>query len=223
MENHDITPQSESPGWSFSTLADVWDDKIRAMIAAAFGAALTVTGLVCVPMAVATPGQCWSSPFGGFSAGVVRSYVIGPRWCGPVYGGGLYGGGGGCYGLPCTYYPYSYGFGCAPIVVSPFGGSIAPVYGPAGVLPFMGFSASAVPARVQSIAASGPNRSPAAHLAALAPAREAVAPPAPPFAVRNVSPSAFVWKSGAAFVSHHRPFCWSKSQRYKTMRPDGLG
>ena len=66
MENHDTTPQSESPGWSFSTLADVWDDKIRAMIAAAFGAALTVTGLVCVPMAVATPGQCWSSPFGGF-------------------------------------------------------------------------------------------------------------------------------------------------------------
>ena len=66
MENHDTTRQSESPGWSFSTLADVWDDKIRAMIAAAFGAALTVTGLVCVPMAGATPGQCWSSPFGGF-------------------------------------------------------------------------------------------------------------------------------------------------------------
>ena len=66
MENYDTTPQPESPGWSFSTLADVWDDKILAMIAAAFGAAMTVTGLVCVPIAVATPGQCWSSPFGGF-------------------------------------------------------------------------------------------------------------------------------------------------------------
>jgi len=138
-------------------------------------------------------------PFGGFSSGVVRSYVIGPRWCGPVYGGGLYGGGvgwGGCYGLPCTYYPYSYGFGCAPIVVSPFGGSIAPVYGPAGVLPFMGFSASAVPARVQSIAARGSIMSPAAQFAALAPAREAFAAPAPQFAVRNATHAA----AGSAMV-----------------------
>jgi len=135
-------------------------------------------------------------PFGGFSSGAVRSYVVGPRWCGPVYGGGLYGGWGGCYGLPCTYYPYSYGIGYSPIVVSPFSGSIAPVYGPAGVLPFMGVSTSTGTARVQSIAANGSIISPAAQLAGLAPARGAVTPPAPQFAGRNVNPAA----SGTAIV-----------------------
>jgi len=138
-------------------------------------------------------------PFGGFYSGGVRSFAVGPRWCGPVYGGGLYGGWGGWgggYGLPCTYYPYSYGFGYSPIVVSPFSGSIAPVYGPAGVLPFMGVSTSTGAARMQSIAASGSIMSPAAQLAALAPARGAVAPPAPKFAVKNVNPAA----SGTAIV-----------------------
>ena len=28
--------------------------------------ALVVAGLVSAPLAAATPGQCWSSPFGGF-------------------------------------------------------------------------------------------------------------------------------------------------------------
>ncbi len=135
-------------------------------------------------------------PFGGFYSGGVRSYVVGPGWCGPIYGGGLYGGWGGGYGLPCTYYPYTYGIGYSPIVVSPFSGSIAPVYGPAGVLPFMGFSSLNGTARVQSIAASGSIMSPAAQLAALAPARGAVAPPAPQFAGRNVNPAA----PGAAIV-----------------------
>ena len=132
-------------------------------------------------------------PFGGFYSGAVRSYVVGPRWCGPIYGGGLYGGWGGCYGLPCTYYPSWNGYGCygyAPIVVSPFSGSIGPVYGLSGVLPFMGVSTSAAAARVQSIAASRSIMSPADQLAALAPAREAVAPPSPQFAVRNAAPSA---------------------------------
>ena len=32
----------------------------------AISTALIATGLVSVPSASATPGQCWSSPFGGF-------------------------------------------------------------------------------------------------------------------------------------------------------------
>lgn len=122
----------------------------------------------------------WNS---GFYSGSVRSYVIGPGWCGPRFCGGW-----GGYGFPCTYYPYSYGYGgygYAPIVVSPFGGSIAPVYGPAGVLPFMGFSASTVTPRVESFAVAGSTMSPAAQLAALRPARQAVAPPAPQLAMGN--------------------------------------
>jgi hypothetical protein len=111
-------------------------------------------------------------PFGGFFSGAVSSYVIGPRWCGPAYVGPWRGyGWGGGFGFPCTYYPYPYGYGWGytPIVVSPFGGSIAPVYGPAGVLPFMGLSSS-VPARVP---AAGP-----------------VAPPAPRLALRRAAPAA---------------------------------
>ena len=98
-----------------------------------------------------------AGPFGGFFSGAVSSYVIGPGcgWRGLGWGGG--------YGFPCTYYPYPYGYGCwgyTPIVVSPYGGSIAPVYGPAGVLPFMGLS-STVPSRVT---ASGPAAPPAPQL-----------------------------------------------------------
>lgn len=125
--------------------------------------------------------------YGGFYSGSVSSYVIGPRLCGPAFGPRFYGGWGG-YGFPCTYYPFSYGcggFGYAPIVVSPYGGAIAPVYGPAGVLPFMGVSTSHATARVQSIADSGATLSPAAQLAALVPAREAGIPPAPQLALGN--------------------------------------
>jgi len=104
-------------------------------------------------------------PWGGFYSG-----SIGPRWCGPYWGGG--------FGLPCTYYPVTYpvwggcGFGYAPIVVSPYGGSIAPVYGPAGVLPYMGFAANAstpaqtVTAAPTAIAAAAPVPRPPAALAA---------------------------------------------------------
>ena len=136
-------------------------------------------------------------PFGGLFSGAVSSYVIGPRWCGPAYVGGW----GGGYGFPCTYYPYPMGYGgwgYAPIVVSPFGGSIAPVYGPAGVLPFMGFSsATTTPSSVQTLAASGPAMTrvtmpPMARLAARTAAAGAlVAPPAPQLALgtaRKVPP-----------------------------------
>jgi len=104
-------------------------------------------------------------PYGGFFSGGVRSYVAFPGgWAPwrPVWGG--------CYGLPQTYYPYPLGFGCttyAPIVVSPFGGSIAPVYGPAGVLPYMfpGVAANTGPtlatAPLTAVAASRPASMPA--------------------------------------------------------------
>ena len=64
MEDHAKTPQSDSAGWCFA-------HKTRVIVAVAFTAvaftvALTIAGLVCVPLAMATPGQCWSSPFGGF-------------------------------------------------------------------------------------------------------------------------------------------------------------
>ena len=127
-------------------------------------------------------------PFGGFFSGAVSSYVIGPRWCGPAYGWG------GCYGLPCTYYPYPYGYGgwgYTPIVVSPFGGSIAPVYGPAGILPFMGLSATTTTASVQSLAAGGPAMPPMARLAARSTAAGApVAPPAPQLALGRAAQTA---------------------------------
>jgi hypothetical protein len=44
-------------------------------------------------------------------------------------------------------YPFWYGggVGCAPVIVSPFGGAIAPTFGPAGILPLMGISAAATP------------------------------------------------------------------------------
>jgi len=117
-------------------------------------------------------------PFGGLFSGAVSSYVIGPRWCGPGYFGGWRGyGWGGGYGWNGCY-PYGYGcWGYQPIVVSPYPGSFGPVYGPAGVLPFMGLSSS-VPARVP---ASGPVPPPAPQLAL---GRAAPAAPAAAIAVR---------------------------------------
>ena len=49
-----------------STPADARGHTIRAIIAATCAAAFAVAGLVCAPSAAAVPGQCWSSPFGGF-------------------------------------------------------------------------------------------------------------------------------------------------------------
>jgi hypothetical protein len=107
-------------------------------------------------------------PFGGFFSGGIRSTVIGvPFWGRPWAFGG--------YGYPCTYLPYAcgpyawggvpyssfgypggwYGCGYAPVVVSPFPGAIAPVYGPAGIRPFLGVSATPPGAAVQAITANG--------------------------------------------------------------------
>ena len=59
MGYHGTTPRSDSAGWGSA-------HKTRMIVASAFVAALTVAGLVWGPVAMATPGQCWSSPFGGF-------------------------------------------------------------------------------------------------------------------------------------------------------------
>jgi hypothetical protein len=126
-------------------------------------------------------------PFGGFFSGAVSSYVIGPRWCAPAYGWG----GPACVG-PWRgygwggYYPYGYGcWGYPPIVVSPYAGALGPVYGPAGVLPFMGLSAR-VPARVSTglstgLSIGGPVTPPAPQLAL---GRAAAGAPTPAIAVR---------------------------------------
>jgi len=122
-------------------------------------------------------------PFGGLFSGAVSSYVIGPwngfGWngCG-VRGYGWNGcGWGGGYGWN-GYYPYGYGcWGYPSIVVSPYPGSFGPVYGPAGVLPYMGLSAQ-VPARVS---AGGVVPPPAPQLAL---GRAAPAAPAAAVAVR---------------------------------------
>lgn len=113
-------------------------------------------------------------PFGGLFSGAVSSYVIGPRWCGPAYFGGWRGcGWGGGYGWN-GYYPYGYGcWGYPSIVVSPYPGSFGPVYGPAGVLPYMGLSAS-VTART-SAGATAPPPAPQLALGRAAPAAPAAA------------------------------------------------
>lgn len=109
-------------------------------------------------------------PFGGFFSGGIRSTVIGgPFIGGPFWGRPLWFGGSG---YPCTYMPYAYGpygfggyppgwygYGYAPVVVSPFPGAIAPVFGPAGIRPFLGVSATppgTLPgAAVEGLAANG--------------------------------------------------------------------
>jgi hypothetical protein len=134
-------------------------------------------------------------PFGGFFSGGIRSTVIGvPGWCGPL---GL-----PAYGYTNTYYPYGWGyglgyggwggFGCvpyAPFVVSPFPAAFGPVYGPAGIRPFLGVSATPPGAFAAGLAAAprpgigvlanrGPGGGDVARLAANAafpaPARDAV-------------------------------------------------
>ena len=107
---------------------------------------------------------------GGFFSGSVNSFVLGgPRWWGrPCWSGPA-------FGLPCTFYPYSYGCGYGgPILVSPYGGwlpaSIAPVYGPAGVLPFMGVMGASTNPPAARLAALPPIL-PGLQLAARDPAR----------------------------------------------------
>ena len=122
-------------------------------------------------------------PFGGLFSGAVSSYVINPwngfGWngCGVRgYGWRGYGWGGGYGWNGC--YPYGYGcWGYQPIVVSPYPGSFGPVYGPAGVLPFMGLSAR-VPTRVStglSIGGTVPPPAPQLALGKAAPAAPAAA------------------------------------------------
>ena len=125
---------------------------------------------------------------GGFGPGL-RAW--GGPGCGPQFygnwGGGWGGGWGSCYGWPRTYYPCGYGigypygyggYGYSPIIVTPFVGSIAPTYGPAGVLPFMGFSSTnRLFVGVRALAAR-----PAA-------VRPIAAPPAPQFAFRATAPA----------------------------------
>jgi len=126
-------------------------------------------------------------PFGGgLFSGSVNSFVIGgPRWCGPAWGWGG--------GLPCTYFPSPYGYGYSPVLVTPYGGwlpaSFAPVYGPRGVLPFMGVSTNGPVAAVQAIAARPGNAAAMTQLAARGAAAALAAPPAPPFAARGSAPT----------------------------------
>jgi hypothetical protein len=83
-------------------------------------------------------------PFGGFFSGGIRSTVIGgPGWWGPwAYPS---------FGYPCTYFPsgygwgpygFGYGWGYSSLIVNPYPGAFAPVYGPAGIRPFLGVSAT---------------------------------------------------------------------------------
>lgn len=126
----------------------------------------------------------FSGPFGSFFSGSVSSYVIGPRWCGPTFS----------YGFPCTLYPYPVGYGCwgyTPIIVSPYRGSLAPVYGPAGILPYMGLSATASTAPVQSLAAGRSTMPPMVRLAQRAAAGgPAAMPPVPQLALGQTTPPA---------------------------------
>lgn len=101
-------------------------------------------------------------PFGGFFSGTIRSGVVVPGWYGPCWGGS-----------PWGYTPLPFGCGWRigpPIVVSPFPAAIAPQFGPAGVLPFMGFSGGP-PAR----AVAAVPRQPLVVAQATAAARPAIA------------------------------------------------
>jgi len=116
-------------------------------------------------------------PFGGLFSGAVSSYVINPwNGCG-VRGYGWNGYGWNGYGWRgygwngCGW--RGYGWGYPPIIVSPYPGSFGPVYGPAGVLPFMGLSAR-VPTRV-SAGATVPPPAPQLALGRAAPAAPAAA------------------------------------------------
>jgi len=123
-------------------------------------------------------------PYGGFFSGGIRSYVVGPGWYGPAWGG--------WYGWPCAYAPYGfgygYGYGWQPIVISPFGGSVAPVFGPVGARAFLGFGfANAAPAgSMTNPPGIGSQPAAPAALAGLAPGRPAAQPaPAPQLALRQ--------------------------------------
>lgn len=121
-------------------------------------------------------------PYGGFFSGGIRSYVVGPGWYGPTWGG--------CFGWPCAYAPYGYGYGWQPIVISPFGGSIAPVFGPVGARAFLGSGfASAAPMSSSTIQpVIGLQPAAAVGVARFTPGRPAAGPaPAAQLALRQPS------------------------------------
>ena len=133
------------------------------------GAALIVvaTLLVAFQPQSASAWPCrWQAGFYGSRPACFRPFVCGPC-CGPVYGGGFGGCGFGGYGFggygimsyrsysswtPGFYSGWSYpAFGCgwypcSPVIYTPsfncYPSAFAPVYGPAGVLPFMGIGAA---------------------------------------------------------------------------------
>ncbi|MFM8598237.1 MAG: hypothetical protein ACKOB8_04430 [Mycobacterium sp.] len=43
-----------------------WKQALLATVRLGLTGGLIITGLLTAPAALATPGQCWNSPFGGF-------------------------------------------------------------------------------------------------------------------------------------------------------------
>jgi tetratricopeptide (TPR) repeat protein len=133
-------------------------------------------------------GRWQGGGFGWYRPACFRPFAYRP-FCPPVYGYGFtnYRTFSYCssYGSPGFFsgwsYPYAYGcnwYSYNPMIYTPYyncyPSAFAPVYGPAGVLPFMGFGAAASPAAsVQSIAARQPSARPA--LVAAAPRATALA------------------------------------------------
>jgi hypothetical protein len=133
------------------------------------------------------PASAWCGGWRGGSCGWYRPACFRPfayrpfcyrPFCPPVYGYGFTSYRTFSYCSPGFFsgWSYPYGYGCnwnsySPVIYTPyyncFPSSFAPVYGPAGVLPFMGFGATASPAAsVQSIAARQPIVRPAIVAAA---------------------------------------------------------
>lgn len=111
------------------------------------------------------PASAWCGGWRGGSFGWYRPFCYRP-FCPPVYGYGFTSYRTFSYCSPGFFsgWSYPYGYGCNWYC---YPSAFAPVYGPAGVLPFMGFGATASPAAsVQSIAARQPIARPAIVAAA---------------------------------------------------------
>ncbi len=141
--------------------------------------------LVVVVVAAAAhpqPASAWCGIWRGGACGWYRPACFRPfayrplcyrPLCPPVYGYGFTSYRTFSYCSPGFFsgWSYPYGYGCNwysynPVIYTPYyncyPSAFAPVYGPAGVLPFMGFGATASPAvGVQSIAARQPIARPA--------------------------------------------------------------
>jgi hypothetical protein len=146
---------------------------------------LQVAVLFVVAVAAAAhsqPASAWCGGWRGGSFGWYRPACFRPfayrpfcyrPFCPPVYGYGFTSYRTFSYCSPGFFsgWSYPYGYGCNwysynPVIYTPYyncyPSAFAPVYGPAGVLPFMGFGATASPAvGVQSIAARQPIARPA--------------------------------------------------------------